>query len=243
MNKTKEVDELVQRSKLTLGSAPAKIPIEECGDKMVLLEGSERVLVSPVWDTEDKVEAPLYRQYISNNPKYQGIYLRHEVAMKLKEAQANLPNNWSLVVRAGHRPVGVQKDLFQFVKAELAKEHPDSSDEELTILTRDYVSDPDFKVPPHCAGSAVDLEALDITTGELVDFGSPMNEDSDISHIHSTKVNSGQNSNRLILLKVMLRAGFAPLKEEWWHFSYGDQNWAAFHNEPKAIYGIKEPEI
>jgi D-alanyl-D-alanine dipeptidase len=34
----------------------------------------------------------------------------------------------------------------------------------------------------------------------------------------------------------MLGVGFAPFDGEWWHFSYGDKEWAAYYNKPNAVY-------
>jgi len=38
------------------------------------------------------------------------------------------------------------------------------------------------------------------------------------------------------LREAMVRAGFAPFNGEWWHFSYGDPEWAALWGEPAALY-------
>jgi len=34
----------------------------------------------------------------------------------------------------------------------------------------------------------------------------------------------------------MVEAGFAPFTGEWWHFSYGDREWAAIWGRDAAIY-------
>ena len=46
-----------------------------------------------------------------------------------------------------------------------------------------------------------------------------------------------QRSNRGLLQDAMVAAGFAPFYGEWWHFSYGDREWAAFYYRPAALYG------
>jgi D-alanyl-D-alanine dipeptidase len=43
-------------------------------------------------------------------------------------------------------------------------------------------------------------------------------------------------NNRQLLRYVMLSAGFAPFDGEWWHFSYGDREWAFYYKKPYAIY-------
>lgn len=34
----------------------------------------------------------------------------------------------------------------------------------------------------------------------------------------------------------MVEAGFAAFSGEWWHFSYGDREWAAIWNKAAALY-------
>ncbi|MDR3125675.1 MAG: hypothetical protein LBU20_01195 [Candidatus Nomurabacteria bacterium] len=34
---------------------------------------------------------------------------------------------------------------------------------------------------------------------------------------------------RFSILKPMMSQGFAPYDGEWWHFSYGDREWAAWY--------------
>lgn len=41
---------------------------------------------------------------------------------------------------------------------------------------------------------------------------------------------------RGMLHDVMLMEGFAPFYGEWWHFSYGDREWAVFYDSLEAIY-------
>ena len=45
------------------------------------------------------------------------------------------------------------------------------------------------------------------------------------------------SERRRLLCKVMNKEGFANYPGEWWHFSYGDQLWAAYSYKCYAIYG------
>lgn len=38
------------------------------------------------------------------------------------------------------------------------------------------------------------------------------------------------------------RAGFTSLPSEWWHYDYGNQQWAWYRVEERAIYGPMGPE-
>jgi D-alanyl-D-alanine dipeptidase len=43
-------------------------------------------------------------------------------------------------------------------------------------------------------------------------------------------------ANRQLLRRVMIQAGFAPFDGEWWHFSYGDKEWARYYDKRAAMY-------
>jgi D-alanyl-D-alanine dipeptidase len=120
------------------------------------------------------------------------------------------------------------------------KYHPKASEGEVLTHARMYVSDPAIKVPPHCCGAAVDIDLLDISTNQLVDFGSPVNEDAEISHLHYGGITKNQKENRQYLLSTMLKAGFSSYYAEWWHYSYGDQIWAWFYGRDMCLYDIVE---
>lgn len=48
-----------------------------------------------------------------------------------------------------------------------------------------------------------------------------------------------QAQRRSLLHDLMVAEDFAPFYGEWWHFSYGDREWAAFYNVEKAMYAQK----
>ena len=75
----------------------------------------------------------------------------------------------------------------------------------------------------HSRGSAVDLTLLDMSTGGEVDMGSPFDLFSEVSHPDSRAVTGEQYANRMLLQGAMVRAGFAPIDCEWWHFTLRDE--------------------
>ncbi len=239
-----QLKDKIARSKDIRPASIAGIPSKGSNQDYVGLTDSDRLLVLPIWDHPiDYIEGPEYQRYIQQNPDYNQLYLRSAVADMLVEASKNLPKQYKLIVRAGHRPVPVQKAVLEGVKQDYLNDNPDSSPDQALEFARTYVSDPDIKLPPHCCGAAVDVDLLDTTTGKLVDFGCPVNTDSPLSFLYSEEINKLQATNRQILLTAMLDAGFASLSSEWWHYSYGDQTWAWFYSQPEAIYSIKEPNL
>lgn len=208
-------------------------------EPLVPVISSQNVLVEPIWEKPvDEIEGPLYQEYIRQNPSYTQLLLRSTVADMLVAAGKGLPAQYKLVLRAGHRPLEVQTKLLDMVKQDYLYKNPDTSDDQALVFARTYVSDPSIKLPPHCCGAAVDVDVIDRQTGELIDFGCPVNTDDEIAALGSDKINPEQRANRQMLVEAMTGAGFATFANEWWHFSYGDQEWATLYQKPSPIYGL-----
>ena len=75
----------------------------------------------------------------------------------------------------------------------------------------------------HSRGSTIDLTLLDMATGKEVDMGSPFDMFSEISHPDYTGITEEQYANRKRLQKAMVRGGFVPIDNEWWHFTLADE--------------------
>ena len=71
----------------------------------------------------------------------------------------------------------------------------------------------------HSRGSTVDLTLFDMTTEREVDMGGTFDYFGELSHPDYTGITEEQYANRMILREVMLKHGFKPLAEEWWHFT------------------------
>jgi D-alanyl-D-alanine dipeptidase len=212
-------------------------------EPLIGLKDSDRLLVEPIWiNPIDEIEGPLYLAYIAENPTYNSVFVRQSVDKMLNSAADSLPLRYKLIVRAGHRPLSVQQKLLEMVKQDYLTKNPGSTKQEALNFARTFVSDPAVKLPPHCCGAAIDVDVLDCETGVLVDFGCPVNTDNEIAFVDSGKISTTHAANRQMLSKAMTKAGFAPFKYEWWHFSYGDQTWALYYKK-QEIYGLIEPEI
>ena len=89
----------------------------------------------------------------------------------------------------------------------------------------------------HSRGSTVDLTLFDMATGKELDMGGTFDYFGTESHPdwcgnpntrkYTGKAEGGiteaQFHNRMILRAAMLRHGFKPLAEEWWHFTLKDE--------------------
>ena len=74
----------------------------------------------------------------------------------------------------------------------------------------------------HSRGSTVDLTIIHLAgpnKGKEMEMGTPWDFFSPMSWPSSNQVSPAQQANRMLLQDVMVRNGFKPLKEEWWHFT------------------------
>ena len=75
----------------------------------------------------------------------------------------------------------------------------------------------------HSRGSTVDLTLFDMKTGKELDMGGTFDYFGELSHPDYKKITKQQYKNRMILRDVMVKHGFKPLEEEWWHFTLKDE--------------------
>lgn len=207
-------------------------------DPLIEVTNTNTVHIEPYWKLDNDWEGKHYRHYIASHPEYIGVYARSEAVQRLYTAASLLKPHLRLVVRAGHRPLEVQRALLAECIERYRQDHPEASRSQALEHARQFVSDPDIVLPPHVCGSAFDVELLDSTTGQLLDFGSRVNDDNATSFLYYPNLTQLQKDNRQILLAAMLEAGFASRSTEWWHFSYGDQVWAWFYSQPQSLYSI-----
>jgi D-alanyl-D-alanine dipeptidase len=72
----------------------------------------------------------------------------------------------------------------------------------------------------HSRGSTVDLTIVNMMTGREVDMGGGFDYFGELSHPdYTATLTQEQIDNRMILREAMVKNGFRPLPEEWWHFT------------------------
>jgi D-alanyl-D-alanine dipeptidase len=89
-------------------------------------------------------------------------------------------------------------------------------------------------VAGHPTGGAVDVQ---LARGAVpLPFGTEIRDFVPESYAKSPFVYPVPERNRMLLRQAMVNGGFAPFNGEWWHFSYGDREWAKVSGESEAIY-------
>jgi zinc D-Ala-D-Ala dipeptidase len=127
----------------------------------------------------------------------------------LKQERADL----RLLVLDALRPQRVQQQLWDALAG--------------TPLTM-YLANPEAG-SIHSFGMAVDI-TLAGEHGVELDMGTPFDDLSERSHpaleerfVAEGVITEAQLENRLLLRRVMTRAGFHGIRSEWWHFDCGDR--------------------
>ncbi|MFT6093576.1 MAG: D-alanyl-D-alanine dipeptidase [Pseudohongiellaceae bacterium] len=75
----------------------------------------------------------------------------------------------------------------------------------------------------HSRGSTVDLTLVTLTDNAELDMGTSWDFFDPLSWPSNDQVSQTQRANRDYLADVMIRAGFRPLIEEWWHFTLDEE--------------------
>lgn len=166
------------------------------------------------------------------NKFYSGnILIRKTVFDKLLQAQKILKRKHpSLILHItyGYRNLAVQSKKFQEQLIRIAKIRYWDDPLMLYEEVHKYVAVP--SVAGHPTGGAVDVQI------QSLDFGSTIYDFSSECNFFSTTISSEQKKNRILLRNIMMTVGFAPFDGEWWHFSYGDREWAYYYGKPFAYY-------
>jgi zinc D-Ala-D-Ala dipeptidase len=178
------------------------------------------------------------------------LLLRQSVVEKLVRVNARAGEaGMELFLFDGWRPRAVQAFFHDvWMPHELQRRHPHLTGTALTEEVERYWAAPtsDENSPaPHATGGAVDL-TLKWKTGETLWMGSLFDDVTALAHRdrfeHLDAVNfsfsdAEARANRRLLHGLMAEEGFAGHPDEWWHYSWGDQMWAALTGAPHAHYG------
>jgi len=75
----------------------------------------------------------------------------------------------------------------------------------------------------HTRGSTVDLSLIDIKTNKELDMGSSYDFFGATSDVFHKNLSNKQEKNRMLLRNIMIKNGFKPYDNEWWHFTLVDE--------------------
>jgi D-alanyl-D-alanine dipeptidase len=128
----------------------------------------------------------------------------------------------SLLVYDGYRP---QRAVDNFVRwgkdlddqVNKASYYPEV--DKSVLFDEGYIADRSG----HSRGSTMDLTIVDASSGEPLDMGTPWDHFGPESWPSYLDLSAQQRANRLLLRSLMLKNGFKPYEQEWWHFTLADE--------------------
>ncbi|WP_342597849.1 M15 family metallopeptidase [Cyanobacterium aponinum UTEX 3222] len=215
-----------------------KIIIHECGEPLMQIPEQDFYLETP------SAYARLGADYQGKSP----YFLRAGVLDKLliaKEELKKINPHWKIRIFDAYRPVSIQKFMVEYTFNSICKEREINVDilgeEEKEKIYQEVFkiwaipSDNPLTPPPHSTGGAIDLTIMD-ENKQSIPMGGEIDELSLVSlpdyYLNARdEPEKTYHQHRQILLQIMTKAGFHRHREEWWHFSYGDQMWAWLENE------------
>ncbi len=163
------------------------------------------------------------------------IYVRQTVAQKLGEASlalAEADTDLALQVVYGYRALSIQQRLFDGFVERLQDQY---TGEALLEAVHRLIAVP--TVAGHPTGGAVDIQIVQNSQNDQpLNFGTRIWEFVPNSFTFSPFVSAEATKNRLLLRSIMMTTGLAPFDGEWWHFSYGDKEWAKYCGQLAAVY-------
>ena len=144
-------------------------------------------------------------------------------AKALKEIQTKLMlSGLSLKIFDAYRPQQAVDHFVRWAKVmndTLMKQlyYPDVQKSEL--FTLGFIA----SKSGHTRGSTIDLSIVDVKTNKELDMGSSYDFFGEKSHPFYKKITEAQMKNRMLLRIIMIKNGFIPYDNEWWHFTLKDE--------------------
>jgi zinc D-Ala-D-Ala dipeptidase len=188
----------------------------------------------------DKEKIPFsYIPVFSDMKKVLGntILVRKDTYTRLLKAQDNLKAEnlqFSLYVTYGYRSMEIQTQRFLERLKESSSTYFQNPNDLYEEIHRSIAVP---SVAGHPTGGAVDITIINLKSNRFLDFGSKQYDYSTKRYyVYCPDISSKAKYNRMLLRKCMVSAGFAPFDGEWWHFSYGDREWAYFYKKKNALY-------
>lgn len=154
------------------------------------------------------------------------IVLTRPALKALKKAQAEFNQlGYCIKVFDAYRPQRAVDDFMQWIKAEndtLMKQRYYPQLDKKNLISQGYIA----KKSGHSRGSAIDLSLIYLEgdrAGKELDMGGRWDYFGKRSNYDFHEISLKQQENRALLRDIMIKYGFVPYAQEWWHFSLAEE--------------------
>lgn len=144
-------------------------------------------------------------------------------AKALKKIQTKLMlSGLSLKIFDAYRPQQAVDHFVRWAKVmndTLMKQYYYPDVKKLDLFRRGFIA----SKSGHTRGSTVDLSIVDVKTNKELDMGSSYDFFGEASHPFFKNITPNQKKNRMLLRNIMIKNGFIPYDNEWWHFTLKEE--------------------
>ena len=163
-------------------------------------------------------------------------YLRKSVAKMLCQAVEYLPKGTTFVINDAWRSKEEQAEIVKDFEQYFCRKHPNWNKEKVQKELKKFVAPfRGIKVSGHMTGGAVDLRL--IKDGRRIPMRSKKLAYQENALSHQPLLTEHLQRNRQIMFDALEKAGLSNYHREFWHWSYGDYQWAKRNKKEKYFYG------
>ena len=150
------------------------------------------------------------------------VVLTKKALSALKKAQTEFKQlGYGIKVFDAYRPQHAVDDFMQWIKVEkdtVMKHKYYPQLDKKNLVPQGYIAEKSG----HSRGSTIDLSLVYLDgekKGQEVDMGGEWDYFGKRSNYDYPEISPKQKENRALLQKIMIKHGFLPYAEEWWHFT------------------------
>ncbi len=207
------------------------------GKKIKYISGDKEGIILICETDENQNLVVLDQAVIFKDDNYiEHFVVRPEIALKLYQASKKLPKEWHFKVFEGFRSNEKQNALWENEKKRIKKENPLLSEEEVVEIANLGIANPNYLGSGHQTGGAVDITICD-EFGKELDMGTSYLDTTNPKTVTDANgLTPLQYKNRYMLKSLLESVGLINYPLEWWHFSFGEQEWAVLTNQKRTLY-------
>jgi len=146
-----------------------------------------------------------------------------------------------LIIRSAWRSFEHQRRLWKKKYESIRQEYPQRPEAEIRKAVSHFIAPAEKSM--HATGGAVDALIFDEDTDRVMDFGNNEGlklELDETSYPDHPDISPEARRNRRLLIRLFEDEDFVVDILEYWHFDYGNANWATQKGREHARYGVIE---
>ena len=144
-----------------------------------------------------------------------------------------------LIIRSVWRSFEHQRRLWEKKFAVMQRQYPDRTKDEIAKIVSHFIAPPEKSM--HATGGSVDALIYDVESERVMDFGNNEGlklELDETCYPYHPGISPEAQENRQLLIRLFEEEDFVVDLLEYWHFDYGNANWATAKGKDHARYGV-----